>query len=74
MEADVDGGAGSLRREASVEAAAASCLADSTCMGFNNYGFLVSAVSNPKPRVYGVGVCLYTRLPTSECAPPRPPP
>ena len=64
----MDGGAGSLRREASVEAAAASCLADSTCMGFNNYGFLVSAVSNPKPRSYGV--CLYTRLPTSECGPP----
>ena len=64
VEADVDGGAGSLRW-ASAEGMVDECNADSTCMGFNNFGFLVSAVSNPKPRSYGV--CLYTKLGTSEC-------
>ncbi len=64
MEADLDGGAGSIRRESSPEAAAAGCSADATCMGFNNYAYLLPAME-PKRRVYGV--CLYTRLPTSAC-------
>ena len=64
MEADLDGGAGFLRRW-SEEAAASECTADVYCMGFTNYGYLLSAVASPKPRVYGV--CLYTKQKTSEC-------
>ena len=64
VEADLDGGAGFLRRESSVDAAATACSADAYCMGFTNYGYLLSAMASPKPRAHGV--CLYTRLPTSE--------
>ncbi len=64
-EADLDGGAGSLRLAASFATAAAECSADATCMGFNNYAYLVPAME-PKRRSWGT--CLYTRISTtSEC-------
>ena len=63
VEADLNGGAGGLRLASSFATAATECNADPACAGFNNYGWLLPALA---PKQAAQGICLYTRLPTSE--------
>ena len=67
--ADMDhGGADDIGFANSGAEAAAVCMADSNCKGFNSAGFLKSSVTPTTPTA---GMCLYTRLSsTGECHQP----